>query len=143
MLNIKSADGAGLAFPALRGMSAYQVAVANGFEGTEAEWLNSLRPKPTFFVTKDGNILYHYDNPDTPVTEEEMADAYFGGGAYVIDVFSLEESALPARVISFSISSGSDFLPQANAAAAGGYPTHYEFGSSADRMLNAMAKYIP
>lgn len=28
---------------ALRGYSAYQVAVANGFEGTEEEWLDSLK----------------------------------------------------------------------------------------------------
>ena len=45
MLNIKSANGF-WAVPALRGMSAYQVAVKNGFEGTEAEWLNSLHAAP-------------------------------------------------------------------------------------------------
>lgn len=43
MLNIQSANGpGGLAFPALRGMSAYQIAVKNGFVGTEQEWLESL-----------------------------------------------------------------------------------------------------
>lgn len=42
MLHINSANGGGLAFPALRGMSAYEVAVKNGFEGTEEEWLESL-----------------------------------------------------------------------------------------------------
>lgn len=34
------------AIPAIRGMSAYQVAVANGFKGTEKEWLASLQAEP-------------------------------------------------------------------------------------------------
>ena len=30
----------------LRGISAYDVAVANGFTGTQAEWLDSLKGEP-------------------------------------------------------------------------------------------------
>lgn len=45
MLNIKSANGGGLAFPALRGMSAYEIDVKHGYEGTEEEWLESLHGK--------------------------------------------------------------------------------------------------
>ena len=43
MFNINSANGSGgLAFPALRGMSAYEAAVKHGFQGTEKEWLDSI-----------------------------------------------------------------------------------------------------
>lgn len=43
MLKIDSANGpGGLAFPALRGMSAYEIAVKHGFQGTEKEWLESI-----------------------------------------------------------------------------------------------------
>ena len=36
-----------LSNPVLRGYSAYEVAVKNGFEGTEQEWLESLKGKIT------------------------------------------------------------------------------------------------
>lgn len=31
---------------AIRGMSAYEIAVANGFKGTEKEWLATLQAEP-------------------------------------------------------------------------------------------------
>ena len=34
----------------LPGISAYDVAVKNGFVGTETEWLESLQPTPTRFI---------------------------------------------------------------------------------------------
>ena len=43
ILNINSANGpGGLAFPALRGMSAYQIAKKHGYTGTEEEWLETI-----------------------------------------------------------------------------------------------------
>lgn len=42
MLNINGADGASMAFPALRGLSAYEIAVKNGYMGTEQEWLKEF-----------------------------------------------------------------------------------------------------
>ena len=45
MMNVTSANGSGMAFPALKGMSAYEIAVRRGFKGTEEEWLKSLRGK--------------------------------------------------------------------------------------------------
>jgi hypothetical protein len=42
MLNIQSANGNSMAFPALRGMSAYEIAVKHGYKGTEVEWLKSF-----------------------------------------------------------------------------------------------------
>ena len=60
ILNIDSANGTGgLAFPALRGMSAYQIAVKNGFEGTEAEWLASLKGA-TGTTGATGKSAYQY-----------------------------------------------------------------------------------
>lgn len=49
-----------------RGFSAYDIAVKNGFVGTEEEWLESLKYKPTVLSeseyealeTKDENTLY-------------------------------------------------------------------------------------
>lgn len=49
-----------------RGLSAYEIAVKNGFEGTEEEWLESLKYKPTVLTEseyealepKDENTLY-------------------------------------------------------------------------------------
>lgn len=47
IFNINSANGnGGLAFPALRGMSAYEIAVKHGYEGTEEEWLASFGANP-------------------------------------------------------------------------------------------------
>lgn len=43
ILNVNSANGAGMAFSVLKGSSAYEIAVKNGFEGTEQEWLESLK----------------------------------------------------------------------------------------------------
>ena len=51
-----------------RGLSAYEIAVKNGFEGTEAEWLESLRGEDgrTHNVNGveelDGNILLTGEN---------------------------------------------------------------------------------
>lgn len=44
-----------LSNPILRGYSAYQIAVMHGFEGTEKEWLDSLKPKNgvDYFIDKD------------------------------------------------------------------------------------------
>jgi hypothetical protein len=43
ILNVNSANGASMAFSVLKGSSAYEIAVKNGFEGTEQEWLDSLK----------------------------------------------------------------------------------------------------
>lgn len=37
----------------LKGESAYEIAVANGFKGTEEEWLASLSPS----ISEDGNWI--------------------------------------------------------------------------------------
>lgn len=55
ILIIKDQYGNKTEIPALEGLSAYEVAVKNGFLGNEQEWLESLRVPPdlTGFATKD------------------------------------------------------------------------------------------
>lgn len=43
VLRIKNENGVFVEVPAIKGRSAYEIAVANGFVGTESEWLESLR----------------------------------------------------------------------------------------------------
>ena len=42
VLKIKGADGKWHDIPAIRGLSAYEIAVEHGFEGTEAEWNDAV-----------------------------------------------------------------------------------------------------
>ena len=51
---------ANLSNDVLRGYSAYEVAVQNGFKGTEEEWLESLKGEAELFVKDDGegNITF-------------------------------------------------------------------------------------
>ena len=46
VLKVRDKDGNSVAIRAIRGMSAYDTAVANGFKGTEKEWLASLQAEP-------------------------------------------------------------------------------------------------
>ena len=46
VLKIRDATGNERAIHAIRGRSAYQIAVDNGFKGTEREWLDSLKAEP-------------------------------------------------------------------------------------------------
>lgn len=59
LIRAKDKDGNYIDIPALRGESAYNIAVKNGFVGTEAEWLDSLIGEngisPDVTVTQWGN----------------------------------------------------------------------------------------
>lgn len=46
MSEIQTAPAISMSLNSWRGYSAYEIAVQNGFEGTEAEWLESLRGEP-------------------------------------------------------------------------------------------------
>lgn len=76
-----------------RGLSAYEVAVKNGFDGTEKEWLASLKGKPGAdgdFITVnhkksvDGNIsvngtdIYLYPGMSTPTVSGKIEDLVDG-----------------------------------------------------------------
>lgn len=43
ILRVKDQNGNEVDIPAIKGASAYEIAVKNGFEGTEEEWLESLK----------------------------------------------------------------------------------------------------
>ena len=43
MIKVRDKDGNYIDIPALNGESAYNIAVKNGFVGTEQEWLDSLK----------------------------------------------------------------------------------------------------
>lgn len=43
MIKVRDKDGNIIDIPALNGESAYNIAVKNGFVGTEQEWLDSLK----------------------------------------------------------------------------------------------------
>lgn len=51
-----------VARPGLRGASAYEIAVRNGFEGDEAEWLASLRA-PAIAMRVQGSVLQYRSSP--------------------------------------------------------------------------------
>lgn len=62
----------------LRGLSAYQIAVANGFDGTQAEWLQSLRGESIQFRSEGLTIYYKYESDEEWTTlvqiDQLMAD---------------------------------------------------------------------
>lgn len=46
VLKVRDANGKVVEIRAIRGRSAYQIAVDNGFKGTEKEWLATLQAEP-------------------------------------------------------------------------------------------------
>lgn len=56
-----------------QGLSAYEVAVKNGFQGTEAEWLTSLKGQSAYALA----VLLGFDG-----TEAEWLESLVGPGAY-------------------------------------------------------------
>lgn len=83
MLNIKSKDGSGgMAFPALRGMSAYEIAVKHGYKGTEEEWLKSFgQAKPLIL---DANLSDYYGGH--PEAGDEALEAIKTGRQILVRV---------------------------------------------------------
>ena len=53
-----------LSNPVLRGMSAYELAVQNGFEGSEEEFLDSLKGDSVEFKQENGFIFWKYVNDE-------------------------------------------------------------------------------
>jgi hypothetical protein len=56
-----SALSGDLANATLRGYSAYEVAVQNGYTGTETEWLDSLKGKQVVLRVNGTKLQYQYD----------------------------------------------------------------------------------
>lgn len=83
ILNINSVDGpGGMAFPALRGMSAYQIAQKHGFQGTEEEWLDSLGTAKPLIL--DANLSDYYGGH--PEAGDEALEAIKSGRQILVRV---------------------------------------------------------
>lgn len=65
VLRIKNENGGWENVPALIGSSAYEIAVENGFKGTEEEWLEMLSPKIEVTETDGGHIVTVTDSRGT------------------------------------------------------------------------------
>lgn len=88
LVRLKNEDGSAVDVIGIRGQSAYEVAVNNGFEGTEQEWLDSLQGPPGVCIDKsgffslegdeDGNLWVVFADGDTPPSfdVEENGDIY-------------------------------------------------------------------
>lgn len=81
----------------IHGYSAYEVAVINGFSGTEKEWLASLKGEPGYTPRKD---VDYFDGKDgyTPEKDKDYFDGYtpVRGKDYYTDE---EKQAFAAEVI--------------------------------------------
>ena len=57
------------------GLSAYEIAVANGFEGTEEEWLDSLKPVLTLVTSGFGeNVEYNAETQTLTIDKYNWMD---------------------------------------------------------------------
>ena len=57
VLKIKDENGNWLTIPAIKGASNYELAVANGYNGTEAEWIELLKPTAKVTKVEDGYFV--------------------------------------------------------------------------------------
>lgn len=80
--------GMGVVLQGEEGLSAYEVAVKNGFEGTESEWLESLKGKDGFPRTLKADVTIYGD--EARVTVEEKEDNV------VVFHFTLPENYAPS-----------------------------------------------
>lgn len=72
------------AYIEVKGLSAYETAVENGFEGTEAEWLESLKPTAEIDELKNlVNIMINYYNGE----RETLEGAGLSSNADLMDDF--------------------------------------------------------
>ena len=73
IIKVKTADG-WVDVPSVAGASAYAIAVAHGFKGTEEEWLNSLVPEKgvDYFTPTDIEAIADQVLAKLPVSEKEI-----------------------------------------------------------------------
>lgn len=83
VIYVRNEKGEFVEVPALVGRSAYEIAVASGFKGTEAEWLASLKPKKgvDYFTAADKQEIINAVLAQLP---SSGAGAVLYGGAPVI-----------------------------------------------------------
>lgn len=73
----------------IHGYSAYEVAVVNGFRGTEEEWLDSLEGRP------GGNMTMEYDEETETlvITTHETGGGAGGSGTPGVGIASIEQTS--------------------------------------------------
>lgn len=77
ILKVKDINGNIIDIPAIRGYNAYQLALMYGFEGTEEEWLESLKGEkgdqgPVYELTDtDINRIIEALKAEIPMAEEQ------------------------------------------------------------------------
>lgn len=78
------------------GLSAYEVAVNNGFEGTETEWLESLNGSGDYYERKFEDIIpVEYEEPVIgTITESDSSDNF------ALKIAELPENAAPFEMVS-------------------------------------------
>lgn len=93
ILRVKDQNGNEIDIPAIKGASAYEIAVKNGFKGTEEEWLESL---------KSGGSSKPKPNLPPLNADVSKVEAYFSAQE---NSFAVETSLLPsnARVTKIEI----------------------------------------
>lgn len=77
---------------AKNGKSAYEIAVDNGFEGTEPEWLESLKGADGYTPVK-GKDYFDGKNGDDGYTPQKGVDYFDGkdGADFTYDMFTPEQ----------------------------------------------------
>jgi hypothetical protein len=71
ILKIRNENHEWCSIPAIIGQSAYQIALKNGFKGTEQEWLLSLSP----YIGENGN--WYINDIDTGVIATPELEDYY------------------------------------------------------------------
>ena len=64
-----------LSTSATRGLSAYELAVKNGFKGTETEWLESLKAEKILLKCQDTVLCYKYASDTEWIPLIDLKDA--------------------------------------------------------------------
>lgn len=90
VLQIKDNNGNWISIPAIQGASAYDVAVKNGFEGSEEEWLASLKGSG-----EGGSVDLTGYATETYVTQK-IAEAQLSGGEVDLSAYVTSEELVEA-----------------------------------------------
>ena len=91
-----------LGFKGERGYSAYEVAVQNGFIGTEADWLATLGTSTHFMQTKTMYTTESEESthtlPDT-YTSNSFLDIYVDGKHLALDKYSISDVNIQFQMV--------------------------------------------
>lgn len=98
-----------LCFKGARGYSAYEIAVQNGFEGSEKDWLAQLGT--TAFFSKDSAVYTatagqtSFDMPETYTSGSEV-DVYVDGAKLNSNQYKVNEATGKIELVGVTLSEG-------------------------------------